>query len=67
MDLTLHTFIFRIVLLLVVVGFGISIYYTSDNPNEKMGGFGLVTMILGLWSTAHKSSADTRVLVQSKV
>ena len=67
MDLTLHTFIFCIVLSLVVVGFGIGIFFKSDNPNKKMGSFGLVTMILGLWLTAHKSPADTRVLVQSEV
>jgi hypothetical protein len=67
MDLTFYTFLTRIALSLICVGFGIAIYFINDDPSTKMGGFGLVTMILGLWMPSGKTYETPRVLVQSEV
>lgn len=64
MELKTGKFIFRIVISILVFGFGVAIFFISADPNLKSVGVGLTSMVFGTWmssgSTTIKHSLDKK-------
>lgn len=56
MNLKKGKFIFRIVISLLVFGFGVAIYFTTSDPNAKTAGVGIASTIFGTWMSSGTTS-----------
>lgn len=54
-------FLVRVILTFIVLGFGISIFFTMTDPNLRHVGTGLVSFVFGTWMSSGSSKITKAV------
>jgi len=58
MELKTGKFIVRVFVSLLVFGFGVTIFFTTDDPNMRTVGVGLTTTVFGTWMSSGSTSIN---------
>ena len=64
MNLKTGKFIFRIVVTLLVFGFGVAIFFAGSDPGMKLVGSNMASMVFGTWMSS--GSTTTKAALNSK-
>ena len=66
MNLKFYKFLVRVFLTVALMSFGMAIFWTTNDPNVRAIGVGLVSGIVGTWMSAGSTAGNSTVKVNAK-